>query len=332
MTSAVPICEIWRGPFLECVHLGHAVICDDSGQIIKSWGDANATLMPRSSSKMIQALPLITSGAAQKYGLTTEQLALSCASHQGAKIHTDRVSAWLSDLGLADDDFRCGVQRPNDPEAKIELIKSDASPCQMHNNCSGKHTGFLTLNQHLGGNSEYIEADHPVQQACLEAFEMVTDGPSLGYGIDGCSAPNHATTVHGLARAMAWFASAQDRSDLASTAAAQLTQAMAQFPELVAGEGRACTELMRAMDNKVAIKTGAEGVFVAIIPEKRIGIALKAYDGATRASEAAIATLLVALGVLDAQHPATLKRMNAPITNWRGIETGMIKPAAELVL
>lgn len=332
MTSAVPICEIWRGPFLECVHLGHAVICDDSGQIIKSWGDANATLMPRSSSKMIQALPLITSGAAQKYGLTTEQLALSCASHQGAKIHTDRVSAWLSDLGLADDDFRCGVQRPNDPEAKIELIKSDASPCQMHNNCSGKHTGFLTLNQHLGGNSEYIEADHPVQQACLEAFEMVTDGPSLGYGIDGCSAPNHATTVHGLARAMAWFASAQDRSDLASTAAAQLTQAMAQFPELVAGEGRACTELMRAMDNKVAIKTGAEGVFVAIIPEKRIGIALKAYDGATRASEAAIATLLVALGVLDAQHPATLKRMNAPITNWSGIETGMIKPAAELVL
>ena len=332
MTSAVPICEIWRGPFLECVHLGHAVICDDSGQIIKSWGDANATLMPRSSSKMIQALPLITSGAAQKYGLTTEQLALSCASHQVAKIHTDRVSAWLSDLGLADDDFRCGVQRPNDPEAKIELIKSDASPCQMHNNCSGKHTGFLTLNQHLGGNSEYIEADHPVQQACLEAFEMVTDGPSLGYGIDGCSAPNHATTVHGLARAMAWFASAQDRSDLASTAAAQLTQAMAQFPELVAGEGRACTELMRAMDNKVAIKTGAEGVFVAIIPEKRIGIALKAYDGATRASEAAIATLLVALGVLDAQHPATLKRMNAPITNWSGIETGMIKPAAELVL
>ena len=332
MTSAVPICEIWRGPFLECVHLGHAVICDDSGQIIKSWGDANATLMPRSSSKMIQALPLITSGAAQKYGLTTEQLALSCASHQGAKIHTDRGSAWLSDLGLADDDFRCGVQRPNDPEAKIELIKSDASPCQMHNNCSGKHTGFLTLNQHLGGNSEYIEADHPVQQACLEAFEMVTDGPSLGYGIDGCSAPNHATTVHGLARAMAWFASAQDRSDLASTAAAQLTQAMAQFPELVAGEGRACTELMRAMDNKVAIKTGAEGVFVAIIPEKRIGIALKAYDGATRASEAAIATLLVALGVLDAQHPATLKRMNAPITNWSGIETGMIKPAAELVL
>ena len=332
MTSAVPICEIWRGPFLECVHLGHAVICDDSGQIIKSWGDANATLLPRSSSKMIQALPLITSGAAHKYGLTTEQLALSCASHQGAKIHTDRVSAWLSDLGLADDDFRCGAQRPNDPEAKIELIKSDASPCQMHNNCSGKHTGFLTLNQHLGGNSEYIEADHPVQQACLEAFEMVTDRPSLRYGIDGCSAPNHATTVYGLARAMAWFASAEDRSDLASTAAAQLTQAMAQFPELVAGEGRACTELMRAMDNKVAIKTGAEGVFVAIIPEKRIGIALKAYDGATRASEAAIAALLVALGVLDAQHPATLKRMNAPIKNWRGVETGMIKPAAELVL
>lgn len=332
MTSAVPICEIWRGPFLECVHLGHAVVCDSRGDIIKAWGDPDAMILPRSSSKMIQALPLITSGAADAHGLSVAQLALSCASHQGARIHTDRVADWLGHIGKTDDDFRCGPQTPNDPDARNDLIKTDQSPCQWHNNCSGKHTGFLTLNKQIGGNAEYIEVDHPVQKACLEAFEMVTDQTSPGYGIDGCSAPNYATTVHGLARAMAWFASAQDRSDLASNAAARLTQAMAQFPELVAGEGRACTELMRAMDHKVAIKTGAEGVFVAIVPEKKIGIALKAMDGATRASEAAIAALLVSLGVLDANHPATLKRMNAPVRNWRGVDTGMIKPAADLVL
>lgn len=332
MTSAVPICEVWRGDFLECVHLGHAVVVDDSGQIVKAWGDPNAVLLPRSSSKMLQALPLVTSGAAERFGLSDQQLALACASHQGAKIHTDSVQLWLKDLGLSDDDFRCGPQVPDDKEAKIELIKSDQSPCQMHNNCSGKHSGFLTLNKHLGGNSEYIEADHPVQKACLEAFEMTTDQTSPGYGIDGCSAPNFATTVYGMARAMAWFASSQDRSDSASNAAARLTRAMAQFPELVAGEGRACTELMRAMDHKVAIKTGAEGVFVAIIPEKRLGIALKAQDGATRASEAAIASLLVSLGVLEASHPATLKRLNATVLNRRGLDTGIIKAPADLVL
>jgi L-asparaginase II len=154
---------------------------------------------------------------------------------------------------------------------------------------------------------------------------------SPGFVIDGCSAPNHATTLHGMARAMGFFASAHTRSDSVSNAAARLTEAMALHPELVAGETRACTELMRAMGGKVALKTGAEAFYIAIIPEKQMGIALKVADGTTRGAECAIAALLVRLGVLDAQHPATLKRMNAPITNWRGTLTGYIRPAAGLV-
>ncbi len=331
MTQPVPMTEIWRGPFLESVHSGHAVICDDTGQIVRSWGDPHATVLPRSSSKMVQALPLITSGAAAKYGLTSEHLALACASHNGAAIHTDRVKAWLDHLGLSDDDFRCGPQMPNDPPARDALIIGDDSPCQMHNNCSGKHSGFLTLNQHMGGNAEYIEVDHPVQQACLAAFEETTGETSPGYGIDGCSAPNYASSLLGMARSMAWFASAADRSDRQSAAAEQLTTAMIKHPELVAGEGRACTELMRAMNGRVAIKTGAEAFFIAIIPEKRMGVALKIADGTTRASECAIAAILVELGVLEADHPATRKFMNAPILNRRGIDTGMIKPAAGFI-
>jgi len=330
MADAVPMTEIWRGPFLESVHNGHAVICDETGQIVEAWGDPSAVILPRSSSKMLQALPLLTSGAADAYGLTEAQLALSCASHQGAAIHTEAVAAWLSDIGLGDDDFRCGPQTPNDKEAREGLIRAGETPCRMHNNCSGKHSGFLTLTQHLKAGPDYVALDHPVQKACLEAFETLTDETSAGYGIDGCSAPNFASTVHGLARAMAFFASAHDRSDTTSTAAARLTKAMGAYPELVAGEGRACTELMRAMDGKVAIKTGAEAVFVAIIPEKKLGVALKITDGATRASECAIASILVNLGVLDANHPATLKRRNAPIRNWDGLETGFIKPAAGL--
>ncbi|MBM1555255.1 asparaginase [Sulfitobacter mediterraneus] len=326
MTNPAPFAEIWRGPFLESVHSGHAVICDGTGQIVDAWGNPEAVILPRSSSKMIQALPLITSGAADKAGLTAEQLALSCASHQGAAIHTDRVAVWLETLGLSDDDFRCGPQEPSDTPAREALIRAHEKPCQIHNNCSGKHSGFLTLNQHLGGGADYVDPDHPIQRACLEAFETVTQETSPGYGIDGCSAPNYASTLHGMARAMAHFANAAEGS-----AEARLHQAMRLHPELVAGEGRACTELMRAMDGKVALKTGAEGFFIAILPEQKLGIALKAACGTTRAAECAIAALLVRLGVLDANHPATLKRLNAPIKNWRGIETGVLKPAAGLI-
>lgn len=114
MINPVPMTEIWRGSLLESLHVGHAVICDDSGQIVRSWGDPDAVIYPRSSCKMVQALPLLTSGAADKYGLTSEHLALACASHNGAAIHTDRVQAWLAQLGLSDDDFRCGPQEPDD--------------------------------------------------------------------------------------------------------------------------------------------------------------------------------------------------------------------------
>lgn len=323
--------EVWRGSLLESLHLGHAVVCDATGQIVRSWGDPEAVIYPRSSCKMVQALPLVTSGAADKYGLSSEHLALACASHNGAAIHTDRVRAWLDQLGKADDDFRCGPQMPADQDASYGLIRAYEKPCQVHNNCSGKHAGFLTLGAHMGAGPDYVDIDHPVQQAALNAFEETTGLSSPTYGIDGCSAPNFATTLHGLARAMAFFASARDRSDRQSQAAARLAGAMVKHPDLVAGEGRACTELMRAMNGRVAIKTGAEAVFIAILPEKKLGVALKITDGTTRASECSIAAILVHLGVLDADHPTTRKYMNAPILNRRGIDTGLIKPTSELI-
>ncbi|MDJ0826211.1 MAG: asparaginase [Rhodobacter sp.] len=329
MADPVNMVEIWRGEFLESVHAGHAVICDADGKIEKAWGDPETIVLPRSSCKMIQALPLVESGAADAVGLTDEHLALACASHQGAPIHTDRVRRWLSDLGLGDSDLRCGPQEPSDLDARDALIRAHKSPCQYHNNCSGKHTGFLTLARHLAAGPEYIDAAHPVQQAVREAFESVTGQPSPGHAIDGCSAPNFATTVHGLARAMAFFASA-DGPSVRARAAQRLVRAMTTHPDLVAGEGRACTELMRAIEGRVAIKTGAEAVYVAIIPELRLGVALKIADGAARASECALASILVNLGVLDPDHPATLRRRNAPVLNRRDLVTGYIRPAKSL--
>ncbi len=325
MPQPHPMAELWRGGLLESTHAGHAVIWGPGG-IEASWGDPAAIIFPRSSCKMIQALPLVESGAADAVGLTPAHLAFACASHQGEGRHVGMARDWLANIGLGEPSLRCGSHEPYDREERNRLIKSDESPCQLHNNCSGKHCGFLTVTQHLKAGPEYVEIDHPLQRAIRAATEEVTGEAIAGYGIDGCSAPNFAMSVAGLARAMQAFAAAREDGDTRSRAMHRLTRAMATYPENVAGEGRSCTELMRAMGHKVAIKTGAEAVFVAILPEQKRGIALKIVDGGTRGSEAAIVALLVQAGVLDPAHPAARKRIG-PQSNWRGIETGFVRAA-----
>ncbi len=324
--TAQAMIELWRGGMLESVHAGHAVIYGPGG-IEAAWGDPDQVIFPRSSCKMIQALPLIESGAAAAARLSERQLALSCASHSGAALHTHAVADWLGALGMSETDLRCGSHMPQDRAENKRLTCSDEAPCQLHNNCSGKHAGFLTLNRHIGGGSEYVELDHPVQVAIKAAFEEVTGETSPGHGIDGCSAPNFACTVTGLARAMQVFAGANPEGGPRGAAAARLARAMAAFPEMVAGEGRACTKLMRAMGGRVAVKTGAEAVFVAILPEQKRGIALKIVDGGTRASEAAITALLIRLGALDPAHPVVEDLIPSVQKNWRGLVTGQMRVA-----
>ena len=233
----------------------------------------------------------------------------------------------LKGLGLGEADLRCGSHVPYDEAARDALYRHHAKPCQLHNNCSGKHAGFLTLNRHLGGGADYAEVDHPGQKAGRAATEEVAGEASAGYGIDGCSAPNFALTLAGLGRAMGFFAGARDGGDRREQAAHRLTRAMATFPEMVAGEGRACTNLMRAMGGKVSVKTGAEAVFVAILPEQKRGIALKILDGGTRAAEASITALLVRYGALAKDDPVVARYLTGQQKNWRGLVTGELRVA-----
>ncbi len=325
--DAVSMVEVWRGGLLESAHRGHAVICDDKGNIVESWGNPDQVIFPRSSCKMVQALPLMESGAADAAQLTEAHVAFACASHHGSALHVNLARTWLEGLGMGESDLRCGSHEPSDKIERNRLIREGESPCQLHNNCSGKHSGMLTMNQFIKGEAEYVEVDHPLQRMIKQAFEEVTGEPSPGWGIDGCSAPNFATTVHGLARAMGRFAGATGTGDARDRAMHRLTRAMAAYPELVAGDTGACTELMRAMDGRVAIKGGAEAVYVAILPELKRGIALKIVDGGYRASEAVVTALLIRLGVLDADHPYARKRLNSVQKNWRGKETGTLQLA-----
>ena len=319
------MCEIWRGSYLESVHTGMAVICDKDGEISHQWGDPNALILPRSSAKMMQAIPLIISGAEKKFSIGEDLLALACASHNAAEIHLSRVVGWLSHLGFSETDLRCGPQPSKDPYVKKQMLEKGQSPCQIHNNCSGKHAGFLSVSRHLNAGPEYTDPDHPVQLMVMDVFQELTQNKVDGIAIDGCSAPNPAMPLYSLAKAMSWFATAHKRDDQLSKAALKLRNAMVNYPELVAGERRACTNLMKACEKKAILKTGAEGVFVAILPELEKGIALKIFDGGTRASECAIASLLIQLGVLSPNHPTALAYTHAPILNWQNIETGMMK-------
>ena len=322
------MCEIWRGSYLESVHTGMAVICDKDGEISHQWGDPDALILPRSSAKMMQAIPLIISGAEKKFSIGEDLLALACASHNAAEIHLSRVLGWLSHLGFSETDLRCGPQPSKDPYVKKQMLEKGQSPCQIHNNCSGKHAGFLSVSRHLNAGPEYTDPDHPVQLMVMDVFQELTQNKVDGITIDGCSAPNPAIPLYSLAKAMSWFATAHKRDDQLSKAALKLRNAMVNYPELVAGELRACTNLMKACEKKAILKTGAEGVFVAILPELEKGIALKIFDGGTRASECAIASLLIQLGVLNPNHPTALEYTHAPILNWRKIQTGMMKASS----
>lgn len=323
MADAQPMIEYWRGSLAESIHAGHAVVCGPDGDPVEVWGDPAAVIYPRSSIKMIQALPLAESGAE----LPSERLALACASHEGAEGHVARIRGWLSDLGQGDDALLCGREAPRDREAKHAMIRAGDMPEQAHNQCSGKHVGFLQLARRLGAVGPYVDPDGPVQRAVRAAFVEVTGEESPATGIDGCAAPNFATSVAGLARAMARYAAARPGQGARGDAMVALREAMMAHPWLVAGTGKATTRLMEAARGRAAVKVGAEGVFVAILPERSLGVALKVADGAERAAGPAMAALLAHLGVLDPRDPAVRDLAFAEIPNRAGAVVGRVRPA-----
>lgn len=323
--------EITRGDLVESVHRGSIAIADADGQIAFALGDIETPVYPRSSLKPIQALPLLESGAAEAFGLSDEEVALACASHSSEPMHTTRVAAWLERIGCTVDDLACGAHPVRDEPVWEAMMKRGEAPTRIHNNCSGKHSGFLTVARHWDiATSGYEKHDHPVQRAVAKALGELSgiDG-ELPWGVDGCAAPNFALPLSGFARALAKLAAPDGLEATRANAAKRIVRAMTAHPELVSGTGRACATLMRAGKGRVAVKTGAEGFFAAMIPELGFGIALKIDDGAGRASETTMAAILDQLGLLGDDKPAH-DMIRAPVTNTRNTIVGERRPAAAL--
>jgi L-asparaginase II len=326
--------EVSRGPLTESRHRGAVCVMDADGATVFSLGEVAAPVYPRSAVKPIQALPLIESGAADRYGFGDEELALACASHGGEPAHVEVAQRMLGRAGLDVTALECGTHWPLYQTATQALARTGGVPSALHNNCSGKHAGFLCVACATGADHHgYVVAGHLVQREVRAALEDLT-GMALSEdrcGTDGCAIPSWAVPLSALAFAFARYGTGHGLAPARAKAAARLRAASAAQPYYVAGTGRFCTEIMLRFGARVLVKTGAEGVFCGALPEQGLGIALKCDDGGTRAAEVTMAAMIARfLPMSDDEHAALERFVRPTLRNWNGTEVGGLRPSGAL--
>jgi len=302
------IVELTRAGVVESSHIVDIVVIDRE-RSHESWGDPDQPVISRSAIKSIQVLPLITTGAADAFGVSDDELALACSSHNADDAQVEMVRSWLGRIGLGEDDLECGADMPTGEAAAIAMIRDGCTATPILNCCSGKHTGFLTTAVHLGETpAGYVQRKHPVQQRVERAVATMT-GVELHKsvsGIDGCGIPVFPIALLNLALAMARLVDPVDLDDDTAAACRRITTLLPSRSHLVSGAGRIEVSLAAAVNQPLIAKTGAEGVFMAALPDQGLGIALKARDGSERATHEAIWGVLDRLGALSEPPAETL--------------------------
>src|SRR5438105_7740597 len=303
--------ENYRGSILESRHTVHVAVVDSSGRLTARAGNPDLSTFWRSAAKPFQALPLVEDGAVPHFNLTRQDLALACASHSSEPAQVALVREFLQRIGCSERDLMCGPHRPLSDAVAKDYETRGLRLTAIYSNCSGKHTGMLALAKHHGWPTEfYARIEHPVQRRCLQSISDYTDIPAkeIGVAVDGCGVATFALPLRNMALAWARLPSA-------------VAEPMVVHPELIAGEGRPCTEMMRAHPGRVVAKVGAEGVYSALLIRESLGVTLKVEDGHSVASALAIAAVLAELGLRP--QPASL--MKRPITNSRGEVVGEMR-------
>jgi len=312
----------------ESEHLVACAVVDVDGQTLAAWGDVGRPVFPRSAMKALQSLPLVESGAAAACGASNAELAVACASHSGEAAHVNVVGPWLQRLGLGPGDLVCGPHWPYNAEAARDLAVASQTPNRLHNNCSGEHAGMLATARHLHEPvADYVAPDHPVQRRITRGVAEMCGMNEADFiiGIDGCSAPALALPLERLARGMARFGAPDALPGPRAAACRALAAAIVAEPLMVGGAGRFDTALIGAGRGRFLSKTGAEGVFVVVVPERRLAFALKVQDGATRAAETAVIAILRGMGLLEPAVEAAIEAVANPVlSNWAGLPVGTI--------
>jgi len=337
---AAPLVEVWRGPIIESLHRGHLVAVDGAGQAVAELGAPQTVTFIRSSGKPFQAIPLITSGAADRFGFTDQEIAIACGSHSGEPIHVETVQSMLKKIGLGEEALKCGVHEPYSAEVARELARNQRSPSVLQNNCSGKHAGMLALALHVGSPTEtYDQPDNLVQQLILDTVSRFSGVPpgKIAIGVDGCGVPVFGISVRAMALMYARLV-VYDYVSETKIACERIVQAMINYPEMVGGsKDRLDTELIRAGNGRLVSKIGADGVYtIGVLPlsdwPNGLGLALKVEDGDDRrARPPAVIEALRQLGVLsESEITALATYAPTPITNRRGERVGEARAAFSL--
>jgi L-asparaginase II len=305
------IVENRRGTVVESRHTVHAAVVDGAGKLVAQAGNPDLVTFWRSAAKPFQALPLVEDGVAERFKLTRQELALACASHSSEPGQVALVREFLQKIGCSERDLMCGPHRPLSDAVAKDYETRGVRLTAVYSNCSGKHAGMLALAKHHGWPIEfYARIEHPVQQRCLAEVSRWTDVPAkqIGVAVDGCGVACFALPLRNMALAYAHLPPA-------------VAEPMVLHPELIAGDGRPCTEMMRAHPGRVITKVGAEGVYSALLIREGLGVTLKVEDGHSVASSLAIAAVLAELGLKP--QPASL--LTRPITNSRGETVGEMR-------
>jgi len=334
--------EVLRGAHIESRHTGALALIDADGGVHTMIGDIDRPIFPRSAVKVLQALPLVESGAAEHFALSDAELALACASHNGEPEHVRTSLGLLTRLGLDETALECGTQWPaREPVLRGMLARGEQASA-LHNNCSGKHAGFVCVacQMALAAGAEpaeyargYVGPEHVVMREVSAALAAATgtDLARAPRGIDGCSIPTFGIPLRALALAFARVGTGQGLSPGHAGAAHRLRQAVARAPFMVGGSDRFDTVVMEALGERLFCKVGAEGVYCAALPELGLGLALKIDDGQVRGAETAMAAVIESVLALNASERAAVARFVDPVLrNWRGIEVGAVRASAEL--
>jgi L-asparaginase II len=322
--------EVTRGRYVESRHIGAIAVVDAAGKASVAIGDVARPVFPRSAVKSIQQLPLVESGAADRYGLSPAELALACSSHSGEPRHVATARKMLAAAGRSEADLECGGHPPANHDAADALVRAGERWGRVHDNCSGKHSGFICLSCGLGVDPKgYVKPEHQAQREISAALADVT-GATLGEpSVDGCSIPAYAIPLERLALGFAKMSTGQGLAPKRAAAARRLIDAVTAEPFFVAGTGRFDTEVITAFGRRVFVKGGAEGVICAALPERGLGIAIKADDGAGRATEPLLSAVIAALLPMNETERAAL-RLTVPIDDRNGMRVGEVRPVAEL--
>ncbi len=311
-----------RGTIVESRHHVHVAVVDGEGLLVAQAGDPDLVTFWRSAAKPFQALPLVSDGVAERFGLTREMLAIACASHSSEPAQVQLVRDFLGKIGCSERDLLCGPHPPLSDKVAKDYETRGVRLTAVYSNCSGKHTAMLGLARYHDWPTEfYARLEHPVQQRCLAEVSRWSDVPveRVGVAVDGCGVACFAIPLRHMALAYARLGSGE--SAVVAAGANRITEAMLRHPELVAGEGRPCTDMMRAHPGRVITKVGADGVYSALLTQERLGVALKVEDGHGASAALAMAAVLADLGL----RPQPESLVAKPVTNWRGEPVGDLR-------